>query len=278
MDPYTPVQGALALDTLSPSPAWAYGDLDGQYLTGPLSNPGSVRNTLDALLDVAVRIDPDGRGLDLAVPWVVTKHVELAVTRRALLRYRAPVRALNHLLNSRRLRLLGESHPDRTPEIAQLGDSLHHRIAWESWSVALREPPPRLDPGVSVVAVDGSYSHQAGVGVWCWYASPDNFAAGVTGPGTSYDCEILAARQALAAAASPTAPLTILSDCTSVIAALGFTPDGRRLPAAAAEIGSRPVSIRWVRGHASNSLHNQADTRARSLLRAYVAAMSPARH
>jgi ribonuclease HI len=163
------------------------------------------------------------------------------------------------------------------------------KATWMSWDERLSDTTIRAtftgEPGHSVViAADGSFDAATNTGVWCWYESATNNRVGLcSGYSTSYT-ELAAIYDALCHVGVGV-HVTVLSDCQSVVRALGFSDDGENIGATGrgardpneealrkdtrALIALTGARLSWVRGHDGHALQTQADVMARSALRAY---------
>lgn len=171
------------------------------------------------------------------------------------------------------------------------------RMRWEMARVDLGEVGAPARGESVIVATDGSYHSESGLGVWYWYASPEAHGSGLMRARGSEEVELVAIEKALAALhEGGVRQATLQCDCLGLLSQLGFTRRGRRrgpvrvaqrepawaerIEAARASIDDLGVRVRWVEGHGAEKAtvargHQLADVRSRRILRAHLALAGP---
>lgn len=256
--------GAFATTPLADGLAWAYVGETGSFSgVVPGSGPVSLREALNTVVHELSR--PQMAYVTVVTGHTVSKTVPETHWDRTRLRTQAVNATTGELL--RRARVAAE---------------------WEKWRHSMSAAPQSVRGGRDrrvVIATDGSVRHETGTGVWSWYVSKTVNGCGLTAGASISFVELRAIYEALSRVEVGSAEVTVVSDCQSVVHALGFSNAGvalAELPRTVAgpeeralreetralieQLGAR---VKWVRGHHGHGLHTQADLRARAVLRAH---------
>jgi ribonuclease HI len=247
-------------------------------LTGTTPPGGNINSVVLAALDTAIATlgTPRFRTGTLTVTTVVDGLLDIAPATIHP-RRRKQVAALAEQVTAARQRWRTQGWNVETVknsiEVQQLAYTYPNIEAAE-----LAEQPAQ--PGTVRVACDGSYDPRSRHGAWCWHSST---GATEAGPVNVHDHGSLAAEIAAmtkALDAHRGTQITVVSDCRRVVAVARYIHTHRTIPGSAANSPLREqwtqlaeallasdAAIYWVRGHATDLLHNHADRTARAAMR-----------
>jgi ribonuclease HI len=134
-----------------------------------------------------------------------------------------------------------------------------------------------INAEIVVVATDGSYNPETGVGGWAWWVDEQTQASGaVHGGGSSHRMEVEAILEALGAI-DPSSSTLVLTDSLTLVDAVQRILAGDEMRAASSwdaplhqlvnMIRKRTVRLQWVKAHAGQEGNSAADRAARAAVR-----------